>query len=115
MAARPKVTINDSDLANAIISGLSGKHAVEAVKKAKSEEAPAEIYGVVGSANLSSVLAEMEVNGTITVPFKDGSKMTISIAPDVVRLSFVCHKAGVEKALVLNRTGNAVKTIADLL
>jgi hypothetical protein len=53
--------------------------------------------------------------GITTVPFKDGSKMTISIAPDVVRLSFVCHKQGVEKALVLNRTGNAVKTIADLL
>ena len=53
--------------------------------------------------------------GITTIPFRDGSKMTISIAPDVVRLSFVCHKAGVEKFLVINRTGNAVKTIADLL
>ena len=61
------------------------------------------------------IVPPVEPNGLITVPFKDGSKMTISIAPDVVRLSFVCHKAGVEKALVLNRTGNAVKTIADLL
>lgn len=57
----------------------------------------------------------VETNGFITVPFKDGSKMTISIAPSVVRLSFICHEQGVEKAIVLNRTGNAVKTIADLL
>jgi hypothetical protein len=64
---------------------------------------------------VSSTMDVTTVLGTTTVPFKDGSKMLISIAPDVVRLSFVCHKQGVEKAIVLNRTGNAVKTITDLL
>jgi len=64
---------------------------------------------------VSSTMEVTTVLGTTTVPFKDGSKMLISIAPDVVRLSFVCHKQGVEKAIVLNRTGNAVKTITDLL
>jgi hypothetical protein len=64
---------------------------------------------------VSSTMDVTTVLGTTTVPFKDGSKMLISIAPDVVRLSFVCHKQGVEKSIVLNRTGNAVKTITDLL
>lgn len=108
MAARPKVTVNDSIPPN--------PHPVQPPPNLPPPKAMSpEIYGIAEGRTLSSLSAEVEVNGLITVPFKDGSKMTISIAPEVVRLSFVCHKAGVEKALVLNRTGNAVKTIADLL
>lgn len=82
------------------------------------QEAHAAAPVVAAAVVIETVSSTMDVTtvlGTTTVPFKDGSKMLISIAPDVVRLSFVCHKQGVEKAIVLNRTGNAVKTITDLL
>ena len=108
MAARPSKSVNDSIPPN--------PHPVQPPAGMPEPKAMSpEIYGIAGGPTLSSLSAEVEVNGLITVPFKDGSKMLISIAPDVVRLSFVCHKQGVEKAIVLNRTGNAVKTITDLL
>lgn len=97
MAARPYKSVNDSIPPN--------PHPVQ--PPAGMPEPKVET--VCSTMDVTTVL------GITTVPFKDGSKMTISIAPDVVRLSFVCHKQGVEKAIVLNRTGNAVKTITDLL
>lgn len=103
--ARAKVTVNDSIPPN--------PHPVQPPPNLPPPKVMSpEIYGIAGGPTLSP---PVEPNGFITVPFKDGSKMTISIAPDVVRLSFVCHEAGIERAVVLNRTGNAVKTISDLL
>lgn len=98
MAARPYKSVNDSIPPNP-----------HPVQPPAGMPEPKVIETVCSTMDVTTVL------GTTTVPFKDGSKMTISIAPDVVRLSFVCHKQGVEKAIVLNRTGNAVKTITDLL
>ena len=99
MAARPSKSVNDSIPPN--------PHPVQ--PPAGMPEPKVIETAVCSTMDVTTIL------GTTTVPFKDGSKMLISIAPDVVRLSFVCHKQGVEKAIVLNRTGNAVKTITDLL
>lgn len=99
--ARPPKSVNESIPPN--------PHPVQPPPGMPEPKAAAFIETVSSTMDVTTVL------GTTTVPFKDGSKMLISIAPDVVRLSFVCHKQGVEKAIVLNRTGNAVKTITDLL